>query len=224
MLVVEDDRVIAMQLKRALEKEGYSVEVAFDGISGLEEAKLNPPHLILLDLMLPKMGGLEVCERLRRSKVNCPILMLTARDDVEDKVQGLDAGADDYLPKPFELSELLARIRALLRRDKSTRSEILVVADLHIDPKGKSVTRNGQEIRLTPREFSLLEALARNAGRVLEREMIIDQIWNDDASMSNTVNFHVTALRKKIDEGREKSLIQTVHGFGYRLVTPEESA
>jgi two-component system copper resistance phosphate regulon response regulator CusR len=143
--------------------------------------------------------------------------MLTARDAVEDRVRGLDIGADDYLVKPFDFNELLARVRALLRRDKPTKSSRMTFDDLEIDSAGKTVRRNGEVLKLTPREYSLLEALVRNRGRVLSREVIIDRIWNDDESMSNTVNFHVTALRKKIDSGREKSLIETVHGFGYRI-------
>lgn len=217
ILVIEDDEVIAERLHHALTKEGYAVDTVPDGERGLALAQLRPYSLILLDLMLPGRDGVSVCEALRRGRHNVPILMLTARGQVEDKVRGLDAGADDYLPKPFEFKELLARIRALLRRDKAQKGALLVVGDLEIDPTAKVVRRAGHDLHLTPREFSLLEALARNQGRVLTRDVIIEQIWADDRSLSNTVNFHVTSLRKKIDEGREKSLIETVHGFGYRL-------
>lgn len=217
ILVIEDDEVIAERLHHALTKEGYAVDTVPDGERGLALAQLRPYSLILLDLMLPGRDGVSVCEALRRGRHNVPILMLTARGQVEDKVRGLDAGADDYLPKPFEFKELLARIRALLRRDKARKGALLVVDDLEIDPTAKVVRRAGHDLHLTPREFSLLEALARNQGRVLTRDVIIEQIWADDRSLSNTVNFHVTSLRKKIDEGREKSLIETVHGFGYRL-------
>ncbi|HRI43454.1 MAG TPA: response regulator transcription factor [Fimbriimonadaceae bacterium] len=217
ILVIEDDEVIAERLHHALTKEGYAVDTVPDGERGLALAQIRPYSLILLDVMLPGRDGVSVCEALRRGRHNVPILMLTARGQVEDKVRGLDAGADDYLPKPFEFKELLARIRALLRRDKTQKSAVLVVDDLEIDAAAKVVRRAGRDLHLTPREFSLLEALARNQGRVLTRDVIIEQVWADDRSLSNTVNFHVTSLRKKIDEGREKSLIETVHGFGYRL-------
>ena len=217
ILVIEDDEVIAERLQHALTKEGYAVDTVPDGERGLALAQIRPYSLILLDLMLPGRDGVSVCEALRRGRHNVPILMLTARGQVEDKVKGLDAGADDYLPKPFEFKELLARIRALLRRDKTQKGATIVVDDLEIDPTAKIVRRAGKDLHLTPREFTLLEALARNQGRVLTRDVIIEEIWADDRSLSNTVNFHVTSLRKKIDEGREQSLIETVHGFGYRL-------
>lgn len=221
LLVIEDDEVIADSLGQALTKDGYSVDVARDGETGLKYANAHQYGLILLDLMLPGRDGFSVCEALRMKKNRVPILMLTARDQLDDKVRGLDSGADDYLPKPFAYPELAARIRALLRRESSQRTSHLHVADLEIDVAHKSVTRNGEHIHLTPREYTLLEALARNRGRTLTREMIVDSIWADDESLSNTVNFHVTSLRKKIDVGREKSLIETMHGFGYRI--PEET-
>ncbi len=217
LLVVEDDAVISEGLRRTLTKAGYQVDVALDGEDGLDQALSVTYGAIILDVMLPKRDGWSVCEALRRSKIASPILMLTARDQVGDRVKGLDLGADDYLPKPFDFSELLARLRALVRRDKANRAGILHVADIEIDAASKTATQNGQPLHLTPREYSLLEALARNQGRTLTRDLIIDEIWADDQSMSNTVNFHVTSLRKKIDTGREQSLIETVHGFGYRL-------
>jgi DNA-binding response OmpR family regulator len=217
LLVIEDDEVIAEGLRQALTKDGYSVDVAHDGEQGLAHASVHQYGLILLDLMLPRRDGLSVCEALRMKKSNVPILMLTARDQLEDKVRGLDAGADDYLPKPFAYPELAARIRALLRRDSAQRTNLLHIADLDIDVVHKTVTRQGENIHLTPREYTLLEALGRNRGRTLTREMIVETIWADDESLSNTVNFHVTSLRKKIDVGRAESLIETVHGFGYRL-------
>lgn len=217
ILVVEDDDVIGEQLAKSLTKEGYQVELAYDGEEGLRMAIEREPAVIVLDLMLPKMDGFGVCEALRKRRNKVPILMLTARDQIEDKVRGLDYGADDYLAKPFDFSELAARIRALLRRDKSIRSGLIEIADLSINPSAKTVTRGGEFLHLTPREYSLLEALAQNEGRVLTREVIVDRIWGDEESLSNTVNFHVTSLRKKIDSGREGSLIETVHGFGYRL-------
>lgn len=222
ILVVEDDDVIADRLKIALKKEGYKVDLAIDGDDGLYQAQVTRYAVIVLDLMLPKRDGWSVCSTLRAKGINTPILMLTARDAINDRVKGLDAGADDYLPKPFDFSELTARIRALLRRDKMHKTTLIEVADLVIDPVGRTVTRAGESLHLTPREFSLLEALARNAGRTLTREIIIEEIWADDDSLSNTVNFHVTSLRRKVDSGREKPLIQTVHGFGYSLRTGAE--
>lgn len=221
ILVVEDDEVISERLRIALKKEGYKVDVAEDGDEGLFQASMNNYGVIVLDLMLPKRDGWSVCAELRKRKDSTPILMLTARDAVSDRVKGLDSGADDYLPKPFDFNELTARIRALIRRDKQVKTSLLKVADLEIDSVGRTVTRNGEIVHLTPREFTLLEALARNAGRTLTREIIIENIWADDESLSNTVNFHVTSLRKKIDAGREQPLIHTVHGFGYMLRATE---
>jgi two-component system copper resistance phosphate regulon response regulator CusR len=217
ILVIEDDEVIGERLRKTLAKEGYVVDLASDGEAGLQQAQRESYSLIICDVMMPKRDGWSVVQKLRADRAKTPILMLTARDAVEDRVRGLDIGADDYLVKPFDFNELLARVRALLRRDKPTKSSRMTFDDLEIDSAGKTVRRNGEVLKLTPREYSLLEALVRNRGRVLSREVIIDRIWNDDESMSNTVNFHVTALRKKIDSGREKSLIETVHGFGYRI-------
>lgn len=217
VLLVEDDEVISERLKRALEKEGYSADLAHDGQAGLDLAKFGEYSVIVLDVMMPKRDGWSVCQALREGKNTTPILMLTAKDAIEDRVKGLDLGADDYLVKPFSLKEFLARIRALSRRSKLEKSSIMHLSDLEIDANAKTASRNGVPLKLTKREFTLLEALARNRRRILSREFIIEQIWNDEDSVSNTVNFHVTSLRKKIDEGREKSLIETVHGFGYRI-------
>ncbi len=217
VLLVEDDEVISERLKRALEKEGYPTDLAHDGQVGLELARMGEYSVIILDVMMPKRDGWSVCQALRDSKNSTPILMLTAKDAIEDRVKGLDLGADDYLVKPFSLKEFLARIRALTRRNKLEKSLIIHLADLDIDAGAKTVTKAGEPLKLTKREFTLLEALARNRRRILSREYIIEQIWNDEDSVSNTVNFHVTSLRKKIDIGRDKSLIETVHGFGYRI-------
>ena len=217
MLLVEDDEVISERLKRALEKEGYTADLAHDGQAGLDLARVGEYSVIILDVMMPKRDGWSVCQSLRESRNTTPILMLTAKDAVEDRVKGLDLGADDYLVKPFSLKEFLARIRALSRRTKIEKSTIIHLGDLEIDAKAMTVTKEGSPLKLTKREFTLLEALARNRRRILSREFIIEQIWNDEDSVSNTVNFHVTSLRKKIDVGREKSLIETVHGFGYRI-------
>jgi len=215
--VIEDDDVIGERLRKTLAKEGYVVDLALDGEDGLRQAQRESYSLIICDVMMPKRDGWSVVAELRRDRSRTTVLMLTARDAVEDRVKGLDLGADDYLVKPFDFNELLARVRALLRRDKPVKSSKMSFDDLEIDSAGKTVRRDGELIKLTPREYSLLEALVRNRGRVLSREVIIDRIWNDDESLSNTVNFHVTSLRKKIDAGREKSLIETVHGFGYRI-------
>jgi DNA-binding response OmpR family regulator len=217
VLLVEDDEVISERLKRALEKEGYPTDLAHDGQVGLDMARMGEYSVIILDVMMPKRDGWSVCQALRDSKNTTPILMLTAKDAIEDRVKGLDLGADDYLVKPFSLKEFLARIRALTRRNKLEKSSIIHLGELDIDAKAMTVTRSGEPLKLTKREFTLLEALARNRRRILSREYIIEQIWNDEDSVSNTVNFHVTSLRKKIDAGREKSLIETVHGFGYRI-------
>ena len=185
---------------------------------------MNTYSLVVLDVMLPGMDGWAVCRELRRRRDAVPILMLTARDTVDDRVRGLEDGADDYLVKPFDYRELLARIRALIRRDKVMRTGVIKVADLEIDSRSHHVTRAGQEIRLTPREYSLLEALARNAGRTLTRDVILDRIWDREENTENAVNFHVTSLRKKVDAGHDVKLIHTVHGFGYVLRSSEGAA
>lgn len=220
ILLIEDDSVIGEQLRRALENERYRVEWAQDGAEGFAQAVSCEPDAILLDVMLPKMDGWTVLAELRRRKVAAPVLMLTARDAVEDRVKGLENGADDYLAKPFDIRELLARVKALLRRDKLNKTGLISIADLEIDTEGRRVTRGGASIDLTPREFDLLEALARNEGRTLTRAVILERVWGAEESLENTVNFHVASLRKKVDEGFEPKLIQTVHGIGYSLRTP----
>lgn len=221
ILLVEDERPIAAVIRRGLESARFAVEVAEDGETGLARALTGDYELIILDLMLPKRDGWSICTELRSRRVLTPILMLTARDGVEDRVRGLEIGADDYLPKPFEFTELVARVRALLRRDKIHRTQVIRVADLEIDAGAGTVRRDGQEIHLTRREFTLLEALAANEGRVLTREAILDRVWMDEESYSNTVDVHIALLRKKIDAGRDVRLIQTVHGVGYTLRAPE---
>lgn len=217
VLVVEDDEVIAQQLIHALSREGFDVDHAADGEAAVGETILRSYSLIVLDIMLPKLDGWQVCREVRENGFSAPILMLTARDTVDDRVRGLEEGADDYLPKPFDVRELLARVRALLRRDQAVKTGIIKVADLEIDSRARIVRRAGREISLTPREFSLLEALARNEGRTLTREMILENVWNSEENLENSVNYHVTSLRKKIDAPFENKLIQTVHGFGYSL-------
>jgi two-component system copper resistance phosphate regulon response regulator CusR len=221
ILLVEDEKPIASVIRRGLEGARFTVEWADDGEAGLELALTRDYSLIILDLMLPKRDGWSICQELRNRRVVTPILMLTARDGVEDRIRGLETGADDYLPKPFEFAELVARIRALLRRDKIHRARVIRIADLEVDTSSGTVRRGAQEIHLTKREFTLLEALAANEGRVLTREAILDRVWMDEDSYSNTVDVHIGLLRKKIDAGRDVKLIHTVHGVGYSLRTPE---
>lgn len=220
VLVIEDDIVIADQISRFLERQKIQVDICRSGRDGEIAALSGSYSLIILDIMLPERDGWTVCENLRRAKFGAPILMLTARDSVEDRVRGLEGGADDYLAKPFDIRELNARMQALLRRDKVHRTGLISISDLEIDTNSHTVRRAGKEIHLTPREFSLLEALARNEGRTLTREVILERIWDEDQSLLNSVNFHVASLRKKVDAPFETKLIQTMHGIGYVLRSP----
>jgi DNA-binding response OmpR family regulator len=222
ILLVEDNEPIARMIERGLKNEGYDLVLADNGQGALDIATQTNLSLIILDIMLPKMDGLQVCEHLRDQGNRVPILMLTARDTVEDKVRGLDVGADDYLPKPFAFPELSARVRALLRRDKVHRTKIIKVADLTIDTGQRLVTRAGEVIGLSHREYELLEALAGHESQVLTREVILERIWMNDESYSNTVDVYINMLRKKIDAGHEVKLIQTVRGIGYTLRIPQE--
>ena len=221
ILLIEDDTAIAGVVRRSLQSARYEVDWAADGAEGLKLAGEREYSLILLDLMLPKVDGWTVCQTLRSGRNPTPILMLTARDAVQDRVKGLEIGADDYLPKPFDFTELLARVKALLRRDKLHKTRTIRVADLEIDTGAGTVKRAGQEIHLTRREYTLLEALAANEGRVLTREVILDRVWMDEDSFSNTVDVHIGLLRKKVDSGHPVRLIHTVHGVGYSLRGPE---
>lgn len=221
ILVIEDDARISEVVASGLRLSHYKVDTAADGLTGLNLALEHPYTAIVLDLMLPKMDGLTICRRLRDAKCDTPIIMLTARDAVTDRVTGLDSGADDYLPKPFDFRELLARIRALQRRDSVHKTPVIHVADLVLDTTSRRVTRDGREITLTPREFTLLEALASHEGQVLSREVIQERVWLDDSSYSNTVDAHIKSLRKKVDSGYDVKLIQTVFGVGYTLRTPD---
>ncbi|MGI4788694.1 MAG: response regulator transcription factor [Janthinobacterium lividum] len=221
ILIVEDDPAIARMLKRGLTQAEYQVDWAEDGARGLALAEESLYSLIILDVMLPKRDGWQVCEELRESGSRVPILMLTARDGFNDRIKGLDLGADDYLPKPFDFGELLARVRALLRRDKVHRTRLIHVSDLIIDTAQRRVTRAGQEIGLSQREYELLEALASNENRVLTRQTIQERIWQDDDSFSNTVDVYIGMLRRKIDDPFPTKLIQTIRGAGYTLRVPE---
>lgn len=217
ILLIEDEEAIANEVKEGLEEERFRVDVAPDGPAGLELAGERNYDAILLDIMLPGISGWEVCERLRDRRDLTPILMLTARDAPTDRVRGLDAGADDYLPKPFDFPELVARVRSLVRRDKIHRTRVIKVGDLEIDTGAHRAFRGGGELILTDREFTLLEALASREGRVLTREFIQHRVWGDAEAMSTTVDAWVHLLRKKVDAGHSLKLIHTVHGVGYSL-------
>jgi DNA-binding response OmpR family regulator len=221
ILLVEDDGPISRVVKRGLEQAGYRVAVAEDGVTGFRIAAQNSHDLLILDVMLPGIDGMKICERLRAQRATVPILMLTARGALDDKVEGLEAGADDYLPKPFEFPELLARVRALLRRDKIHRSQVIRIADLEIDTGSRRVTRAGHVIPLSQREYDLLEALAASEGRILTREAIQERAWEDGESFSNTVDVYIGLLRKKIDSTSDVKLIHTIRGVGYTLRRPE---
>jgi len=218
ILVIEDDERIADFLRRGLTFEGYKVHAATDGHSGLNIARDQPPDLVILDIMLPGMDGLEVCRRLRAAS-SMPILMLTAKDTVADRVTGLDVGADDYLVKPFAFDELLARIRALLRRSRpADTNEIIKFVDLTLDPDARQVRRGERRLDLTAKEFDLLELFMRHPRQVLTREVIYDRIWGYDfGGESNIIEVYVRYLRQKTEAGGEPRLIQTVRGVGYVL-------
>jgi DNA-binding response OmpR family regulator len=222
LLVVEDERRLAQILAEGLREAGYLVQVAFDGMEGLALALTGDFDGIVLDIMLPHRDGLQICRELRRRQVDAAILMLTARDAVEDKVRGLDCGADDYLTKPFAFPEFLARVRSLLRRGVRSRSQVLTIADLEVDTVRREVRRGGQPIRLTAKEYAVLEYLTHNAGRVLTRDQILAHVWPSNYDgYSNTVDVFIRYLRRKIDDGREPKLIQTVIGSGYTLKAPD---
>ncbi|MFN7036126.1 MAG: response regulator transcription factor [Chloroflexota bacterium] len=217
ILIIEDDEAIVRVLRRSLAYEGYTVDAAFDGETGLALARDAHPDLVILDWMLPGMDGLEVCQRLRAGG-NVPILMLTAKDTVSDRVQGLDAGADDYMVKPFQLEELLARVRALLRRTQPERVPVLNFADLVLDTSTRQAMRKGRTISLTAKEYDLLELFMRHPRQVLTREMIFDRVWGYDfGGESNVLDVYIRYLRQKLESEGENRLIHTVRGVGYVL-------
>jgi two-component system, OmpR family, copper resistance phosphate regulon response regulator CusR len=223
ILVVEDNRRLNQSIRLSLSDDGYAVDCAFDGPEGENFADLTPYDAIILDIMLPGKDGLAVCRDLRKKRNNTPILMLTARDTIDDRVAGLDNGADDYLVKPFAIEELRARLRALFRRESGDRSGLLTCADLVLDPAKHQVTRAGEPVELTSREFALLEYFMRNPNRLLTREMCEDHIWSYDyQSASNVVDVYMRRLRRKIDDPSEVKLFETVRGAGYRLRQPEK--
>jgi DNA-binding response OmpR family regulator len=218
VLVVEDDDAIAQVLQRSLRMEGYDVRVAGDGVAALDQAHAFLPDLVILDLGLPRLDGIEVARTLRRGEDEVPILILTARDALESRVEGLDSGADDYLVKPFERQELLARMRALLRRRPPRGQATIAVGDLRLNPDTHEVMRSGRTIDLTQREFELLEYLMRNERIVISRQRLLDEVWGyDPFSMTNTIEVFVSNLRRKLEAGGEPRLLHTIRGAGYVL-------
>lgn len=220
ILIVEDEHRIAQTIKKGLEQEMYTADIAYTGTEGYNMASVEDYDLIVLDVMLPEMNGFEVCEKLRKEKKHTPILILTAKSQIQDKITGLNLGADDYLAKPFSFEELLARIRALTRRPKIILGTKLTVGDLCLDSQTYETTRQSKKIFLSNKEFMLLEYLMRNAGTILTKDQIISHVWNYDADiLPNTVEVYIRNLRKKIDLPfkNKKPLINTVRGFGYKI-------
>jgi DNA-binding response OmpR family regulator len=218
ILVVEDDKKVGGFLKRGLREEQYAVDLCRDGGEAVHLASVNTYDVIILDIMLPRKDGFEVCRDLRRKDILTPILMLTAKDTLEDKISGLSEGADDYLTKPFSFEELLARIRALMRRDKDYKTGVLSAADLRFDPTRRAVKRGGKTIELTGKEYALLEYLLRNKGRIVTQTQIIEHVWDRNyAGTSNIVNVYLNRLREKIDRDYEQKLIKTVRGIGFTI-------
>lgn len=220
ILVVEDEHRIANSIKKGLEQERYAVDVAYNGTDGFDLASTEDYDLIILDLMLPGIDGLTICKELRKKHLHTPILILTAKGQIQDKVEGLDSGADDYLTKPFSFEELLARVRALIRRPKNSLGTVLTVVDLQLNTKSYEVKRDGKIIQLSSKEFSLLEYLLRHSNQILTKEQIISHVWDYEADiLPNTVEVYIRNLRNKIDRPfkNKKPLIQTVRGFGYKI-------
>ncbi len=222
VLLVEDNHRLSDSLRAVLVEDGYAVDTAYDGVEGEELATFTPYDVIILDIMLPKRDGLDVCRSLRSQKVKSPILMLTARDSLDDRVLGLDSGADDYLVKPFEIKELRARLRALLRREADDKGGNLALADLRLDPATHDAWRGKIRLDLTAKEFALLEYLMRNPNRLITREMVLNHLWDYGQTLgSNVVDVHIRRLRRKVDDPFEPKLIETIRGAGYRLRSPE---
>ncbi len=220
ILVVEDEHKIAHAIKKGLEQERYAVDVVYDGVDGLDYASTEEYDLIILDVMLPGMDGIEFTKQLRGMQKHTPVLMLTARGQTEDKIKGLDTGADDYITKPFAFTELVARVRALQRRPRKTTGTQLFIKDLALDPVKFEVTRNGEYIKLSQKEFALLEYLMRHANRIITKDQIIQHVWNYDANvLPNSVEVYIKHLRDKIDKpfSNKPNLIHTVRGFGYKI-------
>lgn len=218
ILIVEDEPKMAKLVKRGLEEEGYAVDVSADGVDGLHMASENEYDAVVLDVMLPELDGIEVCQQMRERGRWAPVLMLTARDAISDRVRGLDAGADDYLVKPFSFAELVARLRALLRRGPTERPNVLVVGPLSMDPATRRVERSGDQVALSPKEHALLEYFMRHPGEVLSRTRILEHVWDFNYDgRSNVVDVYVNYLRRKIDMPYGTGIIRTVRGAGYVL-------
>lgn len=224
ILIVEDELDLANALARGLRQKGYAVDIAVNGEEGWELGQINEYDLAILDLNLPKLDGMEVCKRLRSSKPKMLILMLTARSRLEDKIIGLDLGADDYLVKPFHFEELTARIRALLRRDLRVREPILHAGDLKVDPASRIAWQGKRRLELTAKEFAILEYLMRHPGEVVSQEKLIEHVWNEDVNLFTTsVRVHIHSLRRKLGDNVDcPQYIETIAGIGYRLIEPEE--
>ncbi len=223
ILIVEDDKKIAGFIKKGLAEEHYAVDVFYDGEEGAYWAQVNDYDLIILDIMLPGKDGIEVCKEIRNKNIVTPIIMLTAKDALENKIKGLDAGADDYLTKPFSFEELLARVRALFRRTQKYKTKTLKAADLELDFVNRKVTRAGKNITLTGKEYALLEYLMRNNGRIVTETMIIEHVWDMDFdSLTNVANVYIHHLRQKIDRNFDKKLIHTIRGVGYIMKEDDE--
>jgi DNA-binding response OmpR family regulator len=218
VLIIEDERRLSNVLKKGLVEDGFAVDQAFDGEEGLFLAESEAYDLIILDLTLPKIGGMEVCLRLRKKNIKTPIIILTAKITMEDKIKGLDMGADDYMTKPFSFLELRSRIHALIRRSKAHASSQLSISDLEVDPLKHSIVRAGKNIQLTPKELAVLEFLMHHKQEVVSRTMILEHVWDYNFDgMSNIVDVFIATLRKKIDGGHKKKLIHTIHGAGYKI-------
>ena len=221
ILIVEDDHSTAALLQTGLQNAGYTAVIATDGQSGLEQARNQTFQLIILDVMLPGIGGIELCRMLRAERITVPILMLTALGTVDDRVRGLDAGADDYLAKPFDFREVLARVRALSRRDSEHKGTIIRIADLEIDTQRHTVSRAGTDITLTLREYELLCAMAQRESHVFTRDAILNRVWACDATASNVVDVCIRSIRRKVDDDHQAKLIHTIWGVGYCIRRPE---
>ncbi len=221
ILIVEDDHSTAALLQTGLQNAGYTALIATDGLSGLEQARNQIFQLIILDVMLPGIDGIELCRMLRNERITVPILMLTALGIVDDRVRGLDAGADDYLVKPFDFREVLARVRALSRRDSEHKGTIIRIADLEIDTQRHTVSRDGTDIALTLREYELLCAMAQRESHVFTRDAILNRVWACDATGSNVVDVCIRSIRRKVDDDHDAKLIHTIWGVGYCVRRPE---